>query len=73
MSCLCTAWTTKQSKSSNDAGPDLIVFGFGVAVASELRCLTEQTSTEPRPMSLSLVCHDLHLQTTGLCASAACL
>lgn len=43
-----------------------VLTGFGMTIAPKLWCLTKETSPEPRPMSLSLVRNDLHLQTTTL-------
>ena len=68
---LGAARSTQQSESSDNAGTDLVVFCLGVTVTPELGCLTEQGSTEPWAVSLPLVCNDLYVETTTLCASAA--
>ena len=62
---------TQQREPSDNAGTNLIVLGLGVAVTLELGCLTEQATSEPRAVSLSLMRNDLYVQTTTLCASAS--
>ena len=68
--CLSAAWPSKQRKSSDNARADIIILGLGVAVASELWRLSQQTTTKPRTMSLSLVSDNLNLQSTGFGSTA---
>jgi hypothetical protein len=65
--------STQQSESPHDAGTDLVVLGLGVAVAPELRRLTQQAASEPGAVPLALVCDDRDIQTTAASTAAASL
>ena len=67
------SWATEQCESANNAGANLVVLCFGVAVAPEFWRLAQQATYKPRSVSLALVRYDGHIQTTTLGSSAAYL
>lgn len=63
---LRAAGTAQERKPPHNAGANLIIFCFRVAVTPEFRSLAKQTTSEPWTVPLPLVRDDLHFQATTL-------
>jgi hypothetical protein len=59
---LCTSRATQQCEPADNTRTNFVVLSLSMAITPELRCLTQQTTSEPWTVPLPLVGNDLDVQ-----------